>query len=265
MEPFFLPGSMGRLFCLYVAPTNADTIRHTVLHVPAFAEEMNKSRAMVTRQAHRFAEMGIATLIFDYFGTGDSEGEFHDAGLDTWVRDTITCIDWLETKGVGALSLWANRLGAGIALDALHQCDAPVDSLVLWQPVVNGGTFLKQFLRLRRAAEMFYSSTEDCAEPTDGPIEVAGYLLQPGMAESITAMHIREKPPACSRIAIFEVSNLPEPVLTRPARLVADAWRETGTQLTTEAVGGEPYWSTLEASVNNNVLDHTVSFFADGY
>ena len=52
-----------------------------VVHAPAFAEEMNKSRRMVALQARALAEDGLAVLLVDPLGCGDSPGDFGDA---TW-------------------------------------------------------------------------------------------------------------------------------------------------------------------------------------
>ena len=50
-QAFFLEAKPGRRFCLYHPPQGED--RGAVLHVPAHAEEMNKSRRMVALQARR--------------------------------------------------------------------------------------------------------------------------------------------------------------------------------------------------------------------
>jgi hypothetical protein len=60
MEPLFLDGSAGRLFAPYQAA--AAHPRGSVIYVPPFAEEMNRSRRMAALQARAFAAMGFGVL-----------------------------------------------------------------------------------------------------------------------------------------------------------------------------------------------------------
>ena len=70
----FVAGTKGPIFVLLRKPLVPP--RGCVLVVPPFAEEMNKCRRMVTELAIRLAEQGIATLQPDFYGTGDSAGDF---------------------------------------------------------------------------------------------------------------------------------------------------------------------------------------------
>ena len=67
-----------------------------VVHAPAFAEEMNKSRRMVALQARALAEDGLAVLLVDPLGCGDSPGDFGDATWETWVQDIANALAWLS-------------------------------------------------------------------------------------------------------------------------------------------------------------------------
>ena len=53
--PFFLDTPEGALHVSLHMPPDARPASGWVVHVPAFAEEMNKSRAMVSRQARALA------------------------------------------------------------------------------------------------------------------------------------------------------------------------------------------------------------------
>ena len=98
MQPFFLEGRGGPLFALYHPPLAGEP-RAIVVHCPAFAEEMNKSRRMVALQARAFVEQGLGTLVFDLFGTGDSAGDFGDATWDGWLADVRVALDLSRNGG----------------------------------------------------------------------------------------------------------------------------------------------------------------------
>ena len=57
-NPFFLPGQSGKLFALHMKPSVSASPPHGVLFFPPFAEEMNKSRRMVSLQARRMVASG---------------------------------------------------------------------------------------------------------------------------------------------------------------------------------------------------------------
>jgi alpha-beta hydrolase superfamily lysophospholipase len=84
-SPFFLQTKNGRLLCVWHTPL--DTPRRAVLHVPAFGEEMHKSRRMVALLAQTLRARGTATLLIDPFGTGDSEGDLEKATWELWKDD----------------------------------------------------------------------------------------------------------------------------------------------------------------------------------
>ena len=65
MRPFYLAGEFGPLFAVYVPPATGAEPRAIVVHCPAFAEEMNKSRRMVALQARALARDGFGTLVRD--------------------------------------------------------------------------------------------------------------------------------------------------------------------------------------------------------
>jgi alpha/beta superfamily hydrolase len=71
MQPVFINGDAGRLFAIYWPPDGEVALGKSIIHIPAFAEEINKTRGMVAMQARAFAKQGYAVLVVDLFGTGD--------------------------------------------------------------------------------------------------------------------------------------------------------------------------------------------------
>ena len=104
-QPLFLEGAQGRLFALSYHPAQLQTHRHGVLIVPPFAEEMNKSRRMLSQQARLLAEDGYLTLLLDLYGTGESDGEFSDASWAGWCEDLMCGYRWLREHGVDSVSV----------------------------------------------------------------------------------------------------------------------------------------------------------------
>lgn len=78
----YLPSSLhSQIFIAHYAPleqSEAMGVSHTVIFVPPFAEEMNRSKRMYVLCARLLADAGIKSICFDFAGTGDSSGEWSD-------------------------------------------------------------------------------------------------------------------------------------------------------------------------------------------
>lgn len=264
LTPVFLPASSGEIFCLYISPAPPVKPTAAFLHLAAFAEEMNKSRQMVSQQARKLAKYGIATLIVDNFGTGESDGELADASWEGWIADIDVAAGWLAQSGIEEISLWGNRLGAALAVEYAQRGMIRIHNLVLWQPVLHGSNFLKQFFRLRKAAELFGASadanSESKADRLNVENEVAGYVISEELQESIAAVRADHKSPGCDRVAIFEVNALQPLKLSPLMQRLSNSWCDSGAQVTSTAIPGEPYWSTTEIVINEELMRATVKY-----
>jgi len=268
LEPFFLEARPGRRFCVYRGPAAGARCRGGIVHVPAFGEEMHKSRRMVAEQARRFAERGFASVQIDLHGCGDSDGDFADARWETWERDVAAAAAWLEERTGGPVRLWGLRLGATLA--AKIAADRLVDAagLVLWQPVANGATFLNQFLRLKVAGGMVAGARGGTDTKSlrgellaGGCLEIAGYTLAPELASALDGLSLGSLVPAPIPCAWLDVSSgVQEAAGVSPASAqVIEAWRRGGTTVDAKAVPGEPFWASVEIAECPALIDATLA------
>jgi len=264
LQPFFLQGSAGRIFCVYYGPAGAAAPAAGILYAPPFAEEMNKSRRQAALQARALAAAGYGVLVPDLFGTGDSDGELGDARWDIWLDDLGRAADWLQRKAAGRLSLWGLRLGCMLAVDALDMLPHEVDRLLLWQPAVSGTLHMKQFFRLRVAADMIagadQGSTQAIADELESgqTVEIAGYELHPDLVAAISACDLgRFDGAMLPPVDWFEVVAAEGRQLPMPSRRVIDGWKKVGTTVGVDTVVGEPFWSTTEIAVIPELVTRT--------
>ncbi len=274
MQPLFIPGSTGPLFAVYYPPV-AVASTQAILHVPAFAEEMNKSRRMVALQARAFAEQGYAVLVLDLFGTGDSAGDFGQATWAIWRQDVKAALAWLLGQGAQTLTLWGLRLGVLLALDAAAGfSEYPVDRLLAWQPVTQGETFITQFLRLRVAAAMLNSTVpkESVAAlkqrlMAGEAVEVAGYCLNPELVNPLIALrtdHMRL--PNLADTALFEVSfDATAPLSAGSVHWLAHLQKNGQANTATgHQVLGPSFWSSQEIAEAPALIVATSKRIAEG-
>lgn len=270
-QPFFIESTHGRLFALYHRPLG-EPCNGNVLIVPPFNEEMNRCRSMVTRQAQAFAADGIGTLVVDLYGTGESDGEHAQARWAIWRDDVDAALFWLDAQPGGCTALLAIRLGTALAIEALQRNARPA-ALIAWQPVVDGKTYLTQFMRTRIAANM--DRTDIARETTASMraqlaagehIEVGGYAISPELAESIDALDLKRLvPPTHLALAWFEKSSpaagpdgaASEGSLPPASSRVLDVWRDAGVRVSSGLFDEPAFWAQHHRMLAPGLLDMT--------
>ncbi|WP_454457212.1 hydrolase 2, exosortase A system-associated [Thauera phenylacetica] len=260
-EAFFLEAPLGGRFCLFTRAQG--TGRGTILHVPAFAEEQNKSRRMVALAALAFAARGWSVLQLDLFGCGDSAGELVDASWSQWVEDVGRGHAFLSARSSGPVVLWANRAGSLLAADWLQLAGARLP-LLLWQPVTNGRQHLSQFLRVKAASEMLSDADAKTALAraraalhAGEVVEVAGYELSPELANGMEASSFELPATGGCAVAMLEVDGsgrtAPSPALAAlRARLEAE-----GATVSLERVAGPAFWQTQEIELAPELIERS--------
>jgi len=252
ITPLFISSDFGALFAMYYAPI-ASNASQCILHIPAFAEEMNKSRHMVAIQAQAWAEQGYSVLVLDLWGTGDSHGDFSAATWDIWLKNIDTAITWLQDKGYQSISLWGLRSGVLLAIEYIGKYNAHIDRLICWQPVLNGEQFIMQFLRLRIATAIIdkkkpQEQTSDLKKQLiDGQsVEVAGYCLNPELVVPMVSVEIEEiNFDNVKQIHIFELTRGSE----EQVRYTTTQWiKQIETKASLDVINGCSFWATQEIS-----------------
>lgn len=235
-----------------------------MVFVPPFAEEMNKCRPMMTRQARRLADQGFSSIVFDLYGTGDSQGEFGEATWNDWILNLLTIVRSNLIEIDRPLWLVSVRLGALLALDALKNSDVRVAGLVLWNPVLTGKTHINQFLRLRLASDIFAKdgqpdSVTDLRNTlaAGSSLEVAGYELSNRLVNPIDSLQLQDLVDPNVRTWLIESVEGDNRKSSIAARKMADRSAASGADITLMTVDGPPFWATQEIAVAPNLIEQT--------
>lgn len=121
------------------APTGA------VLLCNPFGQEAIRTHRMFRVLSERLARSGIHAMRFDYFGTGDADGDDTDGDLDLWRDDVLRAHEELRKRSPGVPVTWLGvRLGATLAALAAEQAPDAAARLVLWEPVAQGCAYLDE-------------------------------------------------------------------------------------------------------------------------
>lgn len=270
--PMFLDSPQGRVFVLHHTPRDLKPHSGIVL-VPPFAEEMNKSRRMLTLVAETLAERGFHVMLPDFYGTGDSGGDFADSSWDDWLKQLDYCINgMMQDFKIERYSLLAVRTGALLATQFLQQFRPDVVNLVMWQPVVDGSTYLTQFLRLRVASSAIGGGQKETTKNLKQMlakgelIEVAGYGLTSAITDGLLTSTLKNitpniLPPTCWIDVVITDGQVLPLVNTK----LVQSWSESGVLVQHEKCKGEPFWNSVEVIENLEIVNLTADFFCEQY
>jgi len=268
-EPFFLKADLGERFCIYYPPAASKKCLGAFIYVHPFAEEMNKSRHMVAMQSRALAESGYAVLQLDLYGCGDSSGDFADATWEIWLEDIARAEEWILQKVSSPIGLWGLRLGAVLVLDYAKKYSGNFSTIVLWQPVINTGQYLTQFLRMSLAGEIVTDGKKGNSGTTHlrhelaagKPVEIAGYMLSPLLANDLEKIVTTQLAVTSCRIHWFEFISESRQTLTPAGENLVSSWKKQGSDLSVHYVPCTPFWATQEISTCPALLDEMARIF----
>lgn len=251
----FLDAAGSRLFALLRTPDLATG--ECTLVVPPFAEEMNKSRRIVSDFARHSCSEGRGVLCVDLAGTGDSDGEFAEARVERWIDDLAAAVVWSASLGWRVTSVLGIRFGALLAATLVRRQALELSHAIFWQPAVSGARLIDQFLRIRvMASRMEQGSGESAAElrarlKAGDTLEVAGYALSGALCADIDALNLHtELTASFPPIRWLEVvADAAAPATPGTQRALEQA-SAIGCRVDHAHVQGEPFWMATEIVTN---------------
>ncbi|NOR71705.1 MAG: hydrolase 2, exosortase A system-associated [Methylomarinum sp.] len=263
LQPQYINGSKGDLFTLFVPPKNNENT--VFLLLPSFAEELNRCRVMVAMQARQLAAQGYGCLLLDYYGTGDSQGDFSETDYLQWHEDIDSAYQWLGSQGYENIALWGLRLGALLAVDNAVKYPERYSRLILWQPVLDAKLFLTQFLRIRIAMLMDRGLKKETTNEMrstleqGGSIEIAGYEITPQLFKTLELQKmmdymVTDKMPV---IDWFEVVLDEGNDLSLPSQRVLEKWSNHHDKVNVHTFTGPFFWQLHERELTPELLEKT--------
>jgi exosortase A-associated hydrolase 2 len=261
-EAFFLPVDGGECFCVERRPETAP-LKGVIVHLPAFVEEMNKSRSMVARAARAFAARGFCVLQMDLIGCGDSSGDHAQATLTRWTANLFAAIEWLEQKRSANVDwVWAHRGGALLVPAVLGHARCARSSVMLWQPILKGDVQLNQLLRQKAASTLADVGTEGLQVASlrnrlvaGETLEIGGYSISAALAAELAHAKFDLPPMGQRRVVWFELDPSPNPVLSPLARRTVDRLRGADIDVFAASLQGPSFWQSVEIERSDALVD----------
>lgn len=237
MTPLYFGDPQRRLFGLY-SPASAGARRmRAVVLCPPWGQEYLRAHRSMRQLALRLNAAGIHVLRFDYYGTGDSAGDMVEGDLPGWESDIEAAIEELiDTTGAQRVGLVGLRLGATLAARVAARRRKEVESVVLWDPVVEGEEFVAQLLALD-AVEMGMQAPRQ--RPGGHPgWQLLGFPVIPALRDELASAQLLPLVPALPARCLVIASG-PSPSHL-PLREALAARGEAAAAF--EQIDSEPAW-----------------------
>jgi uncharacterized protein len=124
-----------------------------VIFFHGFTGDRMESHWIFIKCARALAQEGIASLRFDFYGSGESEGTFYEATLQSEIADARAAVRFMQRqKGIDSARLGLCGLSLGGCVAACVSRAANARALVLWSAVANPGILQKLSKRLGKQA-----------------------------------------------------------------------------------------------------------------
>lgn len=249
MEPFYF-GKTGKMHFGVYHPPGRDSERNVgvVLCYPVGQEYIRSHRAFL-RLGILLASAGFNVLRFDYYGCGDSEGDFDKADFRQWMEGIDTAIDELQS-GCDAKKMYLVGLRMGATMSAIAGSRRDdIDGVVLWEPIVNGRAHITELNNEHRVwlqGSFARPIQRSIAEPK---YEVLGYPLSASLVgdiEKIDLLAIDGNP--AGEILVIESKG----IFSRSE--FVDTLRGNGASVRYKDFPGTDVWTKKEDEMNKSMV-----------
>ena len=176
MEPLFLGDGPERLFGCYHAPQGTAIGGFgVVMCYPVEMEYVYAHRAF-RQLARRLSRAGFPVLRFDYYGCGDSGGEFADANIAVWTEDVSVAVEELKARSnLNDVCMVGLGLGGYLALRYAMEIGG-VRRVVLWDPVMDGRKYVDELRAAHVALERTHGDPDrDVGSQNGAHTELMGF------------------------------------------------------------------------------------------
>lgn len=105
-----------------------------VIFAHGYTGTKSESTRLFVQTARALADAGISALRFDFWGSGDSEGNFDQVSPNTEIADLHAVIGWARKKGFTEIGVLGLSLGGAVSI-CTTAANPDVKVLVTWSSV----------------------------------------------------------------------------------------------------------------------------------
>jgi alpha/beta superfamily hydrolase/acyl carrier protein len=164
--PFYFQSNKNQLFAAMYPSFHGSRSHAVLLCYPLFQEAIN-AHWVFKRLAIQLSKDGFDAMRFDYFATGDSDGDGKSGNIKQWTDDIENAVKELRKRsGASKVSIVALRFGATLTSMVNN---LSIENLILWDPIINGRDYLqtlaakneREIAIYNRSRKSFIQDTKD--------------------------------------------------------------------------------------------------------
>lgn len=197
-----LPVAFGGTVGLYTAPAaGAAPSDAAILFLSPWGFEEMCTRKLWRLLAERAAAFGVASLRFDYPGTGDALDPAGEDSFETWSQTALEAARTVRSlSGARRLVLVGHGLGATLAVKLARMLDA--GAAVLMAPVVSGRFYLRELSAWSKMVDEGLGLS--AGQRITDRVAIAGLVMPQAVAEAVRGLTIEklDSPPFAKTLVV---------------------------------------------------------------
>ncbi len=226
--------------------------RPGVLLCHGFTGNRIESHFLFVKMSKELGRRGIASLRFDFRGSGESDGEFRDMTILTEVADAKRALSFLgRVKGVDGERIGVLGLSLGGCVAACISPERKVRSLVLWSAVAHLENLTRKMLAER---------VGKVPDQLPAAIDMGGHMVGRGFFEAAGKVDPLEAITRCRAPVMVVHGERDEAVPMQHARDYHHAALSRGVTTVLKMIAGGDH-TFAESEIEKKVIDETAAWF----
>lgn len=253
IEAIYMGDASKGLFGCYHAPRTGPVHDLGIVFCHPLGIEYIRSHRTYHHMAVQLSQLGYPVLRFDFYGCGDSAGEFEEGGVNLWLDDLSVAIAEIRRRtNISRIALVGLRFGGTLAMLAGIEKE-PIDVMVLWNPVVSGKAHIKEMKAL-------HENMLQWCNIASGDGEIMGYPFPSPMLTQLSGLDLLTLPkkPA-DRILVAESER------QATSGSLVEVLESSGARVDHRHVPDHEMWETLDerAVVPYQVMQMIISWLGE--
>jgi len=216
-----------------------------VIFLQPLFESANINRHVYTQSAILNYHACITSIIYDHYGTGDSEGELIDTNILLWQQDLVVHIQQIKKQSHLPIVIVAFSSATLLLTRAIIEL---VDHVQLWQPEFSGKRVVKQLKRISLI------SGEKKQKASAEYIEIAGYLMKSNLLETLGDLHFSIEKDMLNKLACFDVVEASDAPLSPSRQSAVNSLLQLGSY---QRIIDHKYWQAAKLVLPKRFLTAT--------